>query len=139
MFNILNKSKFKAWFFIREAGTYKFKKRKKFKPNPKKPLIKYKGKNYDVNLDNPSFRKGLTSHFFLEFEGKQIITSEVENNDTAIKELLYMDEAIKQTFIALKPPKLYLNWIHLVLAIGFSLLVGWILGSFIPIGINGVG
>lgn len=139
MFNILNKPKFKAWFFIRNSGNYEYKKKKKFIPNPKKPLIKYKGKPYSVNLDSRAYRKGLTSHYFFEFEGNQILTTEQQDKDSAIKELMYIDEAVKQTYKAIQQPKLYLNWIHLILAIFSALCIGWILGSYIklPLGNGG--
>lgn len=135
---LLNKPKFKAWFFIRNGLSYDYKKKSKFTPNPKKPnMFKYRGKQYNVNLDCRAYRKKMTNHYFFEFEGNQIITNEVQDKDSAIKELLYVDEAIKQTFRAIQQPKLYLNWIHLILAILFALSTGWILGTFIPISLNG--
>jgi len=128
-----NKQKYKAWFFIKEGLTYRYQKKKKFHPNPKKPLIKYKGKPYDVDIDNPTYRKGLTSHFFIETDGQQILTILNETSDTTIKELLYMDESIKQVYKAIKQPKLKITWISLLLSIGIGLLIGWIIGTFLPI------
>lgn len=130
------KPKFRAWFFIKHGGTYKLKKKKRF--NPLNKTFKYKGKAYSPELDNPTFDNGNKSYFFFEIgNSTQIATQEFSSSeqDTEIKDLLYVNEVMYQGFKAIKEKGLVINWIHLVLGMLSALAIGWIIGNYIPIGV----
>lgn len=146
------KQKYKAWFFIKEHGTFRKRKKKKF--NPLKPVIHYKNKAFCPIISEPSFTIGLWSNYFFDINGKQItivdsngkkekVVKQLEtyenNNDQEINanDLLYANEVIKQVFQSLEKRQIFINWIHLILVGGLTLLGGWILGTYIPISIAG--
>lgn len=130
----VQKTKYRAWFFIKEHGTYKLKKKKKF--NPLEPIIKYAKKPYEPILSNPSFSNGTKDYFFFEIGSRsQIAYKEIVDTDAELKDLMYAKEVIVQAFKSLGEKKLSINWIHLALIGGMMLLAGWILGSYLPVGV----
>ncbi len=128
------KQKYKAWFFTKEYGTIRFRKKKRF--SPLKTIINYHGKPYTPIIDNPSFIKGLNSYYIFDIHSKEQITIHRNNNDvnTTANDLLYAREVLVQLFKSLGKTKVVLNWIHLVFAVGFAILGGWIVGSYFPLG-----
>ena len=129
----VQKTKYRAWFFIKEHGTYKLKKKKKF--NPLTPIITYHDKPYEPILSNPSFSNGVKSYFFFEIDKRSQITYKViVDTDAELKDLMYAKEVIVQAFKSLGEKKLNLNWVHLALIAGMMILAGWILGSYLPVG-----
>ncbi len=150
---MFGKQKFKAVFFIKEHDTFRIRKKKRF--NPLKPVIYYKGKPYCPIIAEPTYLKGIFSYYFFEIDGKQItilldgkkeqvgkqLETKINDNDVEsnAKDLLYSKEVIKQVFMSLEKRSTTINWIHLVLAGALFFLAGWILGSYIPIGVFGSG
>lgn len=130
----VQKTKYRAWFFNKEHGTYKLHTKKKF--DPLKLTIKYKDKPYEPILSSPSFSNGVKDYFFFEIGNKNQITyDELVDTDAELKDLMYAKEVIVQAFKSLGERKLNLNWIHLALIAGMMLLGGWILGSYLPVGV----
>lgn len=135
---IVSKTKFRVWFFIKENEAYKLHKKKRFNPLKRKGLVYYKKVPYEPLLEHPTFENGKKQYFFFEIGKKsQITTYEIStlDSDAEIKDLLYIQEVMKQGFSAIKESGLKLNWIHLVLASFSFLLTGWILGNYVPIGV----
>ena len=135
---LVKKTKFRAWFFIKENDSYRLHKKKRFNPVKKEGLVHYKKKPYEPLIEHPTFDNGKKRFFFFEINKKaQIITYEIPmiDSDAELKELLYIQEVMRQGFQAIKEPKLVVNWIHLVLTAISCLAVGWILGNYIPIGV----
>jgi hypothetical protein len=130
----VQKTKYRAWFFIKEHGTYKLKKKMKF--NPLKPIIKYGDKPYEPILNVPSFSNGLKDYFFFEIGNKrQISYIELTESDAELKDLMFAKEVVVQAFKSLGERVTSINWIHLVLVALAMFLGGWILGNYIPIGV----
>lgn len=131
---LVKKTKYKAWFFFKEHGTYKLKRKKRF--NPLDPILKYHDKPYKPILAHPSFSNGTKSYFFFEIGNRSQITyNEVVDTEAELNDLMYAKEVIVQAFKALGEKKLSINWIHLALIGGMMLLAGWILGSYLPVGV----
>ena len=154
---LIKKDKYKAVFLIKKHNTHNIRKKKKF--NPLKPIIKYKGKAYAPEIDVPTYSKGKISYFFFDVNGKQIsITDGKDDNgkdkkikvvkqlgiekldndkEATVKDLLYIQEVIKQVFMSLGKVKFNITWLHLVLIGSLGLVVGWIIGTYIPISFSG--
>lgn len=133
----VKKTKFRAWFFIKEKDIIKLYKKKRFKSVNKKGIFKYKNEPYEPIIDYPTFKNGNKSYFFFLLGSKTQITTydiTIQDSDAEIKDLLYTQEALYQGFKAIKEKGLSINWIHLVLVGIAFLLAGWILGNYIPIG-----
>jgi len=134
----VKKSKFKVWFFLKENDNYRLHKKKRFNALNNEGLIYYKSKPYEPLLEYPAFNNGKKRYFFFEIGKKAQITTyevSVDNSDAELKDLLYLQEVMKQGFKAIKEPKIVINWIHLVFVAFLFLLGGWILGNYIPIGV----
>ena len=130
----VKKSKYRAWFFQKQHGTFKLRKKKRFNPDTK-PTIKYKGKPYEPIVDNPSFSNGLKDIFFFEIGSKsQLNYHEVMDSDAEIKDLLYGKEIIVQAFKSLGEKALNITWLHLVVVGLAMFLGGWIMGTYLPVG-----
>jgi len=132
---MFNKTRYKAWFFLKDND---LRKKKKFSPEKNNGLVEYKGSWYNPSLEHPSVRKGLKKYYFFHIGTKNQITLykilDVDK-DTDIKDLLYLQESMKQSFEAIGEHSISLNWIHVILA-GISMLLGgWILGSYLPVGV----
>lgn len=130
----VQKTKYRAWFFNKEHGTYKLHKKKKF--DPLEPTISYHKKPYKPILSSPSFSNGTKDYFFFEIGKKSQITyHEIFDTDAELNDLMYAKEVVVQAFKSLGERKLNINWIHLALIGGMMLLAGWILGSYLPVGV----
>ena len=130
----VQKTKYRAWFFIKEHGTFKLKKKKRF--NPLSKIIKYKGKPFEPTLHLPSFSNGTKNYYFFEIGSKnQISYTEIIDTDADLKDLMYAKEVIVQVFKSLGEKSTNINWIHLLFVGIATILSGWILGSYIPIGV----
>lgn len=134
----VKKTKFRVWFFIRENDNLRLHKKKRFNPLKKEGLIYYKKKPYEPKISHPTFDNGKKRFYFFKIGTKaQITTYEIPtiDSDAEIKDLLYIQEVMKQGFSAIKESGLSINWIHLLLASITFMLTGWILGNYIPIGV----
>ena len=135
---VKKKIKYRAWFFIKQDKSRRLAKKKRFNPVKKKGLVIYKGVSYEPILGNPTFDNGIKRYFFFDIGTKaQISTYEISTieSDAEIKDLLYIQEVMKQGFEAIKEKGLIINWIHLVLTAIACISAGWILGNYIPIGV----
>jgi len=130
---LVSKTKYRAWFFTKEHGTFNIQKKKRFKPTSK--TIKYNGQPYEPEMDNPSFSNGRKNYFFFEIgKKKQINTSVSElESEADMKDLLYATEIVRQIAKSITEKGIVLNWIHLVLTAFGCTALGWILKTYVVV------
>lgn len=91
-----NKDKEKYWviFLDKEFNMYKFKKKKRIKPNTQ--IVYYSKKEpYPINTKVPSYRKGLNIYFYIEIGKGQI---SIQEHDGHIITKEYVDSILTGKF-----------------------------------------
>lgn len=131
----IKKTKFRAWFFTKINDIPMLSKKKKFKlKQVKEGIINVKGIDYAPNFNNPTFSNGLKQFFFFTLgKREQIMTNNVDiEKDSHIKGQLYKRKVIEHFISAIGQRLFKLNWLHLVLGMIATGVIGYVIAGFLP-------
>lgn len=139
------KKKYRAVFVIKEQGSFAFKKKKRL--SAVKRQIQYKGGLYDVDIENPSYTKGLYQYYYIDMARTQINLKRKTNGKQPIikQQLIYTENVhmspkmykkllkgklVEQLTSNLNGSKLGMNIMSLIVGAIMGALAGYVIAGF---------
>ncbi len=112
-----------------QQGIYSVLKKKKF--NPLKPEISYKNSAYTIDINTPSYSKGLNFYYFADKERGQLTFYQDINSDSnaEIVDMILFKKIISQLTTNLSGDAIKLNIITLAIGAAMGGLLGYIIGG----------
>jgi len=146
------KKKYKIKFVIEENGIYNVVGKKKL--NPLKQWIRYKGKAFVIDVNNPTYAQGLNLFFLIDVKGKsieltkqkrkkqkleienkkknvisEVLTTEIIEYDPEAIDLIVFKKIVRQLSASLNTNTFVMSVISIVIGIAIGGPIGWILGG----------
>jgi len=126
---MLGKKRYIIVLVQEQQGIYSILKKRRF--NPIKPEISYKKKAFPVDVNTPSYSKGLNFYYFVDIKAGQLTYYSDINSDAnpEIVDMILYKKIISQLTANMSGDAYKLNIITLVIGAVMGGLLGYIIGA----------
>lgn len=127
-----NKKKYYAWILQKEQGLHERIGKKRVRATTKQ--FKYKGKPFSINIELPSYSRGLKRFYFFDFNSKaQIVLGKhtANNTDADIYDMIHLKKVVSQLTANLGDNTWKINLMTLLIGVALGGGFGFIIAGYI--------